>query len=111
MEAVKPSILWLRTYDCSHGAMQVNVEYPKRHSMLLERGWKAFARAHNLKDGHVLRFKMMADNLLSVKLYGSSGVRLSCCEESSSGTESPSSCGSDEEGTNGSDIGYESNHR
>ncbi|XP_044947294.1 uncharacterized protein LOC123396420 [Hordeum vulgare subsp. vulgare] len=48
----------------------------------------------------------MADNLLFVKLYGRSGVRLSCCEESSSETESPSSRGSDEEGTDGSESGY-----
>lgn len=49
---------------------------------------------------------MMADNLLSVKIYGSSGVRLSCCKESSSGTESPSLREGGEEGTDESDSGY-----
>ncbi|KAE8795328.1 hypothetical protein D1007_29825 [Hordeum vulgare] len=42
--------------------------------MLLGRGWKAFARAHNLEDGHILRFKLAKDNMLSVKFYGRSGL-------------------------------------
>ncbi|KAE8803684.1 L-ascorbate oxidase-like protein [Hordeum vulgare] len=53
--------------------MQVDVEYPKSHAMLLKRGWKAFARTHGLEDGHVLRFKMVEANMLSVKFYGRSG--------------------------------------
>ncbi|KAE8812739.1 l-ascorbate oxidase-like protein [Hordeum vulgare] len=104
MEAVKPSILWLRAYDCSHGTMKVNVEYPKRRSMLLGRGWKAFARAHNLEDGHVLRFRLAKDDMLCVKFYGRSGVRLGCCEESSSGTKCPSSSDSDEEDSGGGGV-------
>ncbi|KAE8774153.1 L-ascorbate oxidase-like protein [Hordeum vulgare] len=82
--------------------MQARVEYPKRHSMLLGRGWKAFARAHSLKDGHILRFKLAEENMLSVKFYGRSGVRVSCCEESSSGAECPYSSKSDEEDSGGS---------
>ncbi|KAE8798983.1 L-ascorbate oxidase-like protein [Hordeum vulgare] len=77
--------------------MQVHVEYPKRHSMLLGRGWKAFARAHGLEDGHILRFKLVEDNMLSVKFYGHSGVRVGCCEDNSNGVECPSSSDSDEE--------------
>ncbi|KAE8803348.1 l-ascorbate oxidase-like protein [Hordeum vulgare] len=73
MEAVKPRVLWLRVYGCSHGAMLVNMEYPKRCSMLLGHGWKAFCRAHSLEDGHVLRFKVAEDDMLSVKFYGCSG--------------------------------------
>ncbi|KAE8810876.1 L-ascorbate oxidase-like protein [Hordeum vulgare] len=84
----------------------VAVAQPGPRLMFLGRGWKSFACAHNLWDGHVLRFKMMADNLLSIKIYWISGVRLSCNEESSSGTESPSSHESDEDGTNSSDSGY-----
>ncbi|KAE8799604.1 l-ascorbate oxidase-like protein [Hordeum vulgare] len=106
MEAAKPPILWLRVYGCSHGAMQVHVEYPKHRSMLLGRGWKAFAHAHNLEDGHILRFKQAEDNMLSLKFYGHSGVCLGCCEESSSGAECPSSSDSDEEDSGGSgDLG------
>ncbi|KAE8785832.1 L-ascorbate oxidase-like protein [Hordeum vulgare] len=102
MEAVKPPVLWLREYGCSHSAMQVHVEYPKRRSMLLRRGWKAFARAHGLEDGHILRFMLAEDNMLSVKFYGRSGVRFGCCKESSSGVECPSSSDSDEEHSGGS---------
>ncbi|KAE8806745.1 l-ascorbate oxidase-like protein [Hordeum vulgare] len=101
MEAAKPRVLWLRAYGFSHGAMQVHMEYPKRRSMLLGWGWKAFARAHNLEDGHILRFKLAEDNMLSVKFYGCSGVRLGCCEESSSGIECPSSSDSNEEDNGG----------
>ncbi|KAE8803698.1 l-ascorbate oxidase-like protein [Hordeum vulgare] len=101
MESAKPPVLWLRAYSCSHGAMQVHVEYPKRRSMLLGRGWKAFARAHSLKDGHVPRFKLVEDNMLSIKFYGRSSVCLGCYEESSSGAEYPSSSDSDEEDSGG----------
>ncbi|KAE8801915.1 l-ascorbate oxidase-like protein [Hordeum vulgare] len=104
MEAAKPPVLWLRVYRCSHGAMQVHVKYPKRCSMLLGRGWKAFAHAHILEDGHVLRFKLAEDDMLSVKFYGRSGVRLGCCEESLSGTECPSSSDSDEEDIGGGGV-------
>ncbi|KAE8797228.1 l-ascorbate oxidase-like protein [Hordeum vulgare] len=97
MEAAKPPVLWLRPYGCSHGAMQVQVEYPKRHALLLRRGWKAFARAHSLEDGHILRFNLAEYTMLSIKFYGCSGVRLGYCEESSSGAECPSSSNSDEE--------------
>ncbi|KAE8782278.1 l-ascorbate oxidase-like protein [Hordeum vulgare] len=102
MKATKPRVLWLRAHGCSHGAMQVCVEYPKRHSMLLGRGWKVFARAHGLEDGHILRFKLEEVNMLSVKFYGHTCVRLSCCEEGSSGAECPSSSDSNEGGTSGS---------
>ncbi|KAE8803020.1 L-ascorbate oxidase-like protein [Hordeum vulgare] len=102
----KPPMLWLRMHGCGNGAIPVVVEQPGPRLLFLRRGWKSFARCHNLWDGHVLRFKMMVDNLLSVKLYGRLGVRLSCYEVSSNGTASSSSCGSDEEGTDRSDIGY-----
>ncbi|KAE8798291.1 L-ascorbate oxidase-like protein [Hordeum vulgare] len=81
--------------------MQVHVEYLKCRSMLLGRGSKAFARAHSLEDGHVLRFKLAEDNMLSVKFYGRSGVRLGYCDESSSDAECPSSSNSDEEDSGG----------
>ncbi|KAE8775609.1 l-ascorbate oxidase-like protein [Hordeum vulgare] len=101
MEAAKPPVLLLWVYDSSHGAMQVHVEYPKRRSMLLGRGWKAFVRAHNLEDGHVLRFKLEEDDMLSVKFYGRSGVSLGYCEESSSGAECPSSSDSEVDNSGG----------
>ncbi|KAE8776925.1 l-ascorbate oxidase-like protein [Hordeum vulgare] len=99
-------MLWLQVHCCANGTVPVAVEQPGPWLVFLSRGWKSFARAHNLWDGHVLRFKMMADKLLSVKIYGSSVVCLSYCEESSSGTKSHSSCEGDEDGTDGSDNGY-----
>ncbi|KAE8805625.1 L-ascorbate oxidase-like protein [Hordeum vulgare] len=102
MEAARPPLNWLRAHGCSHGAMQASVEYPKRHSMLLGMGWKAFARAHSLEDGHILHFKLAEQNMPSVKFYGRSGVRLGCCEESSSRSDCPSSSDSDEEESGGS---------
>ncbi|KAE8811119.1 l-ascorbate oxidase-like protein [Hordeum vulgare] len=111
MEKEKPPMLWLRLHGCGNGTVPVAVEHARPLLMFLGRGWKSFSRAHNLLDGHVLRFKMMADNLLSVKLYGSSGARLGYCEESSSGTDSPSSSWGDEEGSDGSDSGDRSDPR
>ncbi|KAE8782285.1 l-ascorbate oxidase-like protein [Hordeum vulgare] len=107
----KLPVLWLQVHGCGNGTIPVAVEQPGPRLLFLGRGWTSFARAHNLWDGHVLRFKMMADNLLSVKIYWSSGVCLSCFEESLSRTESRSSCGSDEVGIDGSDSGYGSDPR
>ncbi|KAE8790901.1 l-ascorbate oxidase-like protein [Hordeum vulgare] len=81
--------------------MHVHVEYPKCPSMLLGRGWKAFTRSHSLEDGHVLRLKLVEDNMLFVNFYGHLGLRLGCCEESSSGAECPSSSDSYEEDSGG----------
>ncbi|KAE8806757.1 L-ascorbate oxidase-like protein [Hordeum vulgare] len=99
-------ILWLRVHGYGNGTVPVVVEQPGLRLLFLVRGWKSFARSHNLWDGHVLRFKMMSDNLLFVKIYGISGVRLGCYKESSSGTESPSSHEGNEEGTDGCESRY-----
>ncbi|KAE8778877.1 l-ascorbate oxidase-like protein [Hordeum vulgare] len=96
MEAARHPVLWLRAHGCSHSTIQARVEYAKRHSMLLGRGWKAFARAQSLEDGHILHFKLVMENMLSVKFYGRSGVRLGCFEDSSSDAECPSSSYSNE---------------
>ncbi|KAE8803203.1 L-ascorbate oxidase-like protein [Hordeum vulgare] len=83
--------------------MQACVEYLKRHYMFLGRGWKAFARAHTLGDGHILRSKLAEENMLFVKFYGRTCVLLGCCQESSSGAECPTSSDSDkgDSGDNG----------
>ncbi|KAE8768596.1 l-ascorbate oxidase-like protein [Hordeum vulgare] len=101
VEVERPPVFWLRAHGCSHGTMQVHVEYPKPHSMLLGRDWKAFARAHGLEDGYVLRFKLMEAHMLVVKFIGCSGVRLGCCEEGSSGIEFSASSDIDWEGDSG----------
>ncbi|KAE8774433.1 l-ascorbate oxidase-like protein [Hordeum vulgare] len=99
-------MLRLRVHGCGNAAVPVTMEQPGPRLLFLDRGWKSFARARNLWDERILHFKMMADNLLSVKVYRSSGVRLGCCEKISSGTGSPSSCASDKDGSNGSDGKY-----
>ncbi|KAE8789563.1 L-ascorbate oxidase-like protein [Hordeum vulgare] len=91
-------MLRLQVHDCGNGAVPVAMEQPRPRLLFLGRGWKSFARAHNLWDGHVLCFKLIVNNLLSVKIYGSSGVRLGYGEEISSWTNSPSSRGDDEDG-------------
>ena len=58
--------------------------------------------------GHVLQFKLVESDLLSVKVFGRSGIRLGCCAESSTNDESSSSSDGDEEGTDGEDDGSRS---
>jgi hypothetical protein len=73
--------------------------------MYLRGGWKTFARAHSLSEGHVLQVKLMKAVFLSVKVFGSSGAHLGCCTESSTDDESSSSSDSDEEDSDGDDDG------
>ena len=88
---------------CCHGDMWVNTRFPAPHVMLLCRGWKTFARAHCLMDGHVLCFKLAESDLLSVKVFGRSGHRLGCYAESLTDGESSSSSDGDGERTSGED--------
>ena len=90
--------------DCESGSMWADVDFPRPHVMYLRQGWKTFARAHSLSEGHVLHFKLMESDLLSVKVFGSSGNCLGCCIESSTDDESSSSSDCDEEDSvNGDD--------
>ncbi|KAE8803927.1 L-ascorbate oxidase-like protein [Hordeum vulgare] len=111
MSEETPSMLRLRVHRYGNNTVPVTMEQPGLRLLFLGRGWKSFARAHNLRDGHVLRFKMMEDNLVSVKIYGSSGARLGYCEESSSGTDIASFRESDEDGSDGSNGEYGSHTR
>ncbi|KAE8787137.1 l-ascorbate oxidase-like protein [Hordeum vulgare] len=72
MSEEKPLMLRLQVHGCGKDAVPLAVEQPGPRLLFLGRGWKSFARAHNLWDGNVLRFKLMSDNLLSIKIYGSS---------------------------------------
>lgn len=58
--------------------------------MYLREGWKSFIRAHSLGPGHVLLFKLIEADMISVKFFGASGARLGCCAESSSDSGSHS---------------------
>lgn len=89
---------------CCNGDMWVNTGFPAPHVMLLCRGWKTATRAHSLMKGHVLCFKLVESDFLSVKVFGRLGHRLGCCAESSTDDENSSSSG-DEEGTSGEDNG------
>ncbi|KAE8770994.1 l-ascorbate oxidase-like protein [Hordeum vulgare] len=84
IEIDQPRGVWLQVHGCSNGAVYADAEYPTSRGMILRCGWKTFTRAHNFMSGHVLRFKMVEVDMLSVKIYGHSGARLGCCEESSS---------------------------
>ncbi|KAE8811599.1 l-ascorbate oxidase-like protein [Hordeum vulgare] len=97
MEVDKPQGVWHHVHGCRNGVVYVDANYATLRVMVLRRGWKTFARAHNFMAGHVLRFKMVEVHMLFVKIFGHSGARLGCCEETSSDTESSSSSDSDKE--------------
>ena len=83
MEQDLPQSFRLHMRGCGNGSTWVDVGFPRPHVMYLRRGWKTFARAHSLSEGHILHFKLMENGLLSVKVFGSSGIGLGCCVESS----------------------------
>ncbi|KAE8820501.1 l-ascorbate oxidase-like protein [Hordeum vulgare] len=97
MEVDKPQGVWLRMHGCYNSVVYAGTEYPAPRVMLLRRGWNTCARAHNFMEGHDLCFKLVEADMLSFKIYGCSGARLGCCNESSSKAESSSSNDSDEE--------------
>ena len=97
--------LRLHMRGCGNSDTWSDVEFPAPHVMYLCRGWKTFARDHNLTVGLVLYFKLMENGLLSVKVFGDLGTRLKCCVDSSSDDEDSSSSGSDEEDSDNNDEG------
>ena len=107
MERDPPETLKLHMRGCGNGGTRVDVDFPAPRVMYLRRGWKTFARIHSLTAGLVLYFKLMEDNLLSVKVFKDLGTRLKCCVESSSDDEDSSSSGSDEVDSDSDDEGVE----
>nr|XP_020159928.1 B3 domain-containing protein Os03g0212300-like [Aegilops tauschii subsp. strangulata] len=105
MELEQPRALRLHMRGRGNGSIQVDVDFPAPHVVYFHQGWKTFARAHSLSEGHVLQFKLMEDGFLSVKVFGSPGARLGCSAESSTDDESSSSSNSDEEDSDGDDDG------
>ena len=103
MEEEAIRALRLHVRDCENGSMWADVDFPHPHVMYLHQGWKTFARAHSLMEGHVLYFKLMESGLLSVKVFGNSGIRLGCCLESSTNDESSSSSDNGEEDSSSDD--------
>ncbi|KAE8786694.1 ribonucleotide diphosphate reductase [Hordeum vulgare] len=96
MEVDKPQGVWLHVHGYRNGVVYADAEYPAPRVILLRHGWKTFTRAHNLMVGHVLHFKLVEANMVSVKIYGHSIARLGCCKESMSDAESSSWSDSDE---------------
>ncbi|KAM3211904.1 hypothetical protein ACQJBY_065169 [Aegilops geniculata] len=105
MELDPLQALRLHMRGCGNSGMRVDVDFPAPHVMYLRRGWKTFARAHSLSEGHVLQFKLMENGLLSVKVFGHLGTRLGCCTKSSTDNETSSSGDRDEEDNNSYDEG------
>ena len=60
------------------------MEYAVDDSMLLGRGWKAFARSRHLTRGQYLTFEYDGDETLSVKIFCPDGGREDCYAESDS---------------------------
>ena len=107
MEDDQPLGLWLRMSGCCNDVVWVDVQFLAPHAMLLRHGWRTFAGTHYLADGHVLRFKLVEQDMLPVKVFGHVGAHLGCCKESSSDDKSSSSSDSDEEDTGGEHIDEE----
>ncbi|KAE8799586.1 L-ascorbate oxidase-like protein [Hordeum vulgare] len=89
-------------HGCCNGVVHADIEYPTPCVMFLRHEWKTFAHTHNFLAGHVLCFKLVEADMLSIKIYGHSRAHLGCCEEGLSDAESSSSSNNDEE-----DITYE----
>ena len=77
MERDPPQSLRLHMRGCGNGGTRVDVDFPAPRVMYLRRGWKTFARIHSLMAGLFLYYKLMEDGLLSVKVFGDFGTRLS----------------------------------
>ena len=105
LEIDQPSRLRLHMKGCCNCDMWVNTRFPAPQVMLLRRGWKTFTPAHCLMDGHILCFKLVESDFLSVKVFGRSRHRLGCCVESSTDGESSSLGESDEEDSDSDDEG------
>src|SRR3954467_3082464 len=105
MEVEQPEMLRLRIRGCGISGTRVHVESRAPGVVYLGRGWKTFARIHSLTEGFTLHFKLVGEDLLSVKAFWGFGIRARCCEDSSSDSEGSSSSESDEEGSDSDDEG------
>ena len=91
----RPTGYWLQVEGCPNGPTWVEVEFTVDDSMLLGRGWKAFARSRHLTRGQYLAFEYDGDETLSVKIFRADGGREGYCLESDS--SSRSSCYDEED--------------
>ncbi|XP_020172571.1 B3 domain-containing protein Os03g0212300-like [Aegilops tauschii subsp. strangulata] len=77
-----PMGLWLQPDGCCNGPSWVVTAFTPSGFILLMRGWKSFAVARGLKEGHILHFKYDGAATLFMKIFGVIGYRLKCCTES-----------------------------
>ena len=97
--------LWLRVDGCCNGPMWVTIETSNNGITYLTHGWKSFARAHCLGQGHLLHFKLDGPDMLVMKFFGASGAHLECCAESSSDSDTTSSSDAEDDDNDGDDDG------
>ncbi|KAE8779812.1 hypothetical protein D1007_47128 [Hordeum vulgare] len=57
------------------------MEFNSSGFMFLGRGWKSFALAQGLQEGHVLHFKLYGAAMLFEDAFGRASCRLDCCME------------------------------
>ncbi|XP_073358041.1 uncharacterized protein [Aegilops tauschii subsp. strangulata] len=85
-----PLGLWLQLDSCCKESSWVAAEFTPSGYMCLTRGWKLFAHAYGVKEGHTLHFKFDGAATLFVKIFRAAGDRLECCMESDSSIRSHS---------------------
>ena len=90
-----PPVTGCRWTAAPNGPSWVEVEFTVDDSMLLGRGWKAFAHSRYLTRGQYLAFEYDGDETLSVKIFRADGGCEDCCVESDS--SSRSSCYDEED--------------
>ncbi|KAE8774393.1 hypothetical protein D1007_53225 [Hordeum vulgare] len=95
MEGIMLVGLWLRAESYCNGPAWVAIDLSLGSTMFLMRRWKSSARSRSLGLEHLLHFRIDEDAMLTVMFLGSSGSRLECCVESSSGSDLDTSSKSD----------------
>ena len=84
----RPTGYLLQVEGCPNGPSWVEEEHTADGSMLLGKGWKAFARSRHLTRGQYLSFKYDGDDMLSVKIFRADGGCEDCYMESDSSSRS-----------------------
>ena len=77
-----PRELKLQMANCPDGYMVVEVIADNSGCLLLDHGWRRFARAYDLQQGYFLHFDFDGDDVLFVKVFGFSLCREFSWEES-----------------------------
>ncbi|KAE8783757.1 hypothetical protein D1007_42736 [Hordeum vulgare] len=91
MEEHAPVGLWQQPHDCCNGPTWVATEFNSLGFMFWRYGWKSFALAQGLQEGHILHFKFDEATTLFMKAFRSVGGRVDwCMQGDSSGRSRPS---------------------